>query len=457
MKTSCRLRNRASVLFIGSCVGLAALAVSPQLAVATLPQAGDVVFGLNNSDPLVTLELIRGPATAGSGTAQTSPWTMTPWMQIVRFDNYNGISHNANGNLLGVNFGTSATGGEIYSLATTGSDPVPAGQLIGDLDAAAPVGADPGAITQSRLGLLGVSPDNTKIALTTYDTATIITYDYTPGDTMGGGAALSNGQEAFGGFLTPGRTQGLVWKDNSTIVTFSDYGAIFETDAATLNTTQGGSITTPDDGQGGSLTANFTSLAYNPAVSQYMYALFGAFDGTSTVNRLYVLDPNSSYSLVKEVDLSTSLQTARDIAIGPGGDLFMTQFGGSSAGGAGIDIIPAANALNPATIADNSSLDWYLSTTTASFSGLDVGFGSGGEELPGDFDGDDDVDGADFLILQRGTPGTYGASDYADWEANFGTGVPSTASVAGVPEPSSLLLGLAAGGLLLLRRRRGRN
>jgi hypothetical protein len=61
--------------------------------------------------------------------------------------------------------------------------------------------------------------------------------------------------------------------------------------------------------------------------------------------------------------------------------------------------------------------------------------------LPGDFDADGRVDGADFLVWQRGeSPGGAVASDLVIWQIHFGTvGLPSTA-LASVPEPSPLLL-----------------
>lgn len=66
------------------------------------------------------------------------------------------------------------------------------------------------------------------------------------------------------------------------------------------------------------------------------------------------------------------------------------------------------------------------------------------EGAPGDFDGDGDVDGRDFLSWQRGvspngTPGgPVSAADLADWQENYGTG--GLASFGSVPEPSSLVL-----------------
>jgi hypothetical protein len=72
--------------------------------------------------------------------------------------------------------------------------------------------------------------------------------------------------------------------------------------------------------------------------------------------------------------------------------------------------------------------------------------------LDGDFNGDDIVDGRDFLAWQRGeSPNELSSSDLALWRDNYGTG--GLAAVASVPEPASmllLLLGIASG---TLRRR----
>jgi len=70
--------------------------------------------------------------------------------------------------------------------------------------------------------------------------------------------------------------------------------------------------------------------------------------------------------------------------------------------------------------------------------------------VAGDFDGDGDRDGADFLFWQRNP----GVGDLADWEANFGV-PPLSAITTSVPEPTSLLLALFASlGLPLCRRRK---
>ena len=82
-----------------------------------------------------------------------------------------------------------------------------------------------------------------------------------------------------------------------------------------------------------------------------------------------------------------------------------------------------------------------------------------------DFDNDNDVDGADFLIWQQnlgtGTTQSQGDADgdgdvdnddLGIWEGQYGV-VPLSAVSAAVPEPSSLLL-FVLGGLATLRRQR---
>ncbi len=71
---------------------------------------------------------------------------------------------------------------------------------------------------------------------------------------------------------------------------------------------------------------------------------------------------------------------------------------------------------------------------------------------PGDFDGDGDVDGADFLVWQR-TDGS--VSGLSDWQGNYGFGslAASAASNVAVPEPSSLLLCLGMGLILFSHRK----
>ena len=71
----------------------------------------------------------------------------------------------------------------------------------------------------------------------------------------------------------------------------------------------------------------------------------------------------------------------------------------------------------------------------------------------GQFDGDADFDGQDFLLWQQGFDARYDAEDLAEWQAAYGT-TPATASSAAVPEPTACLLLLCATGLVSLRRSR---
>jgi hypothetical protein len=83
-----------------------------------------------------------------------------------------------------------------------------------------------------------------------------------------------------------------------------------------------------------------------------------------------------------------------------------------------------------------------------------------------DFDGDDDVDGADFLIWQRGLGvgttqpagdaddnGSVNALDLAIWKAQFGGGAATPATVA-IPEPAAGALALSSLAGIFVRRRR---
>jgi hypothetical protein len=68
----------------------------------------------------------------------------------------------------------------------------------------------------------------------------------------------------------------------------------------------------------------------------------------------------------------------------------------------------------------------------------------GSVQLPGDYDGDHDVDGNDFLVWQRGqSPAPGSAADLSTWKANFGTAAQGAATSA-VPEPAGIVLTLLA-------------
>jgi hypothetical protein len=75
--------------------------------------------------------------------------------------------------------------------------------------------------------------------------------------------------------------------------------------------------------------------------------------------------------------------------------------------------------------------------------------------VPGDWDNDSDVDGNDFLIIQRGLGTQTTAADLATWKANFGR-TSAAPSIQAVPEPASatvaLVLSLCGWNLARTRR-----
>jgi len=66
--------------------------------------------------------------------------------------------------------------------------------------------------------------------------------------------------------------------------------------------------------------------------------------------------------------------------------------------------------------------------------------------LAGDFDGDQDVDGSDFLVWQQGgSPNPLSPADLTLWKDTFGNVAP--AAIAAVPEPSTTILFILAAAL----------
>ena len=74
--------------------------------------------------------------------------------------------------------------------------------------------------------------------------------------------------------------------------------------------------------------------------------------------------------------------------------------------------------------------------------------------LPGDFDLDGDVDGADFLLWQQGgSPDPLSAGDLAEWQSNYAPNPPAEVAAAAVPEPTSMCCLVLAIGAICLKRR----
>jgi hypothetical protein len=78
------------------------------------------------------------------------------------------------------------------------------------------------------------------------------------------------------------------------------------------------------------------------------------------------------------------------------------------------------------------------------------------EDVPGDYNGDGSVDAADYVVWRK-NPADFGGdpAGYTTWHTNFGSGgVGSGLGASAVPEPSALVLAVAALAIYALPRRR---
>ena len=382
-KGACCVAGLCSIQTPADCTGLTGvyLGDSTECAVPlTCPvavQAGDIAFGLSDPNQYYTAEQIRAGAKIGA-------WAQVGYLQSMEFDNANGGTHNAAGNLLALDYGgTQGTGlapdcasttlarqgGRLFSFATNGT---PGYQKLFDM-------AEPNRTILSgecsRLGGLSVSPDNHYVAMWGYDTSKLYVLAYNAGGApgTGSGASITNGW-AF----TPTNvsvqagTNGTAWLDNDTILLYTSQLSTGLTDIATVDFS-GGTFTETvrrSFNVGATGTSVFTDVEYNPAVSPYVFCSFSVFAGT-TQNRLTVIDP-SSWSQLKQIDLSdpNTLNTAREIALGPDNFLYISQYHST----AGAPFIDRIDATDPTTWTNNSTTDYYSGPTFASFNGLDVAF-----------------------------------------------------------------------------------
>jgi hypothetical protein len=128
-----------------------------------------------------------------------------------------------------------------------------------------------------------------------------------------------------------------------------------------------------------------------------------------------------------------------------------------------VDSIILRNAAVPA--ASTIYIDFLAVNRLGSIADLLVS----GPEDNADFDSDSDVDGADFLIWQRGfgqpgdradgnanpsVDGNVDAADLAVWRTQFGPGAPASIATSAVPEPTctALLAAIALASLAASRR-----
>jgi hypothetical protein len=146
--------------------------------------------------------------------------------------------------------------------------------------------------------------------------------------------------------------------------------------------------------------------------------------------------------------LYVELQGPSDNTTGIGASLFATLFAGTpqevtlrreantNAGTFNQSDLPVHFGLGTADIIDELRIRWPNGQMQTLF---DVGvdqYLTISIPNPGDFDGDGDVDGRDFLVWQRNPS----VGDLADWQSNYGAGATAGLSSSEVPEPASFAL-----------------
>lgn len=330
-------------------------------------QPGDISFGLNNGTATLTHEQVRGAAGAG---ALAGRWNDQPFVQSVEFDNAGGIAHNSAGNLLGLNFGTTLAGGDLYLFSTDGTD---VGTKILDFDGA---GGNP----LSRMAGLSFSPDNTKLAVYGADTGRVHIFTYNAGVSVGSGmgaTATFLKQSASLAPTTPTQTCGTAWLNNTTVLLHvvdanGTNSRLYSIDVTTMpdaTATLRATLAAPGGGN------MFCDVEYSNDIAPGLaFCSMGRNSGTTT-NRLTVVE-TTGWTIVDSVDYSTSSDTFREIGFGPDKRLYVSTFG-SDLNFLTIDADSSGTitAADIPLIPDNSSAPHYTSVTFASFNGMDVAFG----------------------------------------------------------------------------------
>ena len=170
-------------------------------------------------------------------------------------------------------------------------------------------------------------------------------------------------------------------------------------------------------------------------------------------------------STLPQANLNTSGTLDFDMSPSSSGQLSLTTGTATLAGTINVDFLSGAFAAGDIPLVSTSNAlvipggIGALSLTGTGIAGLSLALSGDGTDLlltggvgvPGDFDGDLDVDGDDFLFWQRNVGD---APNLALWQANYGTGG-LAAGVQAVPEPSSVVLLAGFAGLAGVARRRG--
>jgi hypothetical protein len=340
---------------------------------------GDIALGRSVASVATTALQARGGVQVGT-------WSRFAFLQSMEYDNAFNSPHNARGNLLALNFGaTPLLGGFLYSLSTNGTNN---GQQIFAFD-----GVSFGT-TATRVAGLSVSPNNQLAAVIGSDSGRVIVLGYDAGASAGTGAGasiLGAAETNSASFIfATGVSSGTEWLNDSTLIVFvnnyldAPLGTpaivtipVSGTQAAPVLGAPTFRLNTNDTGVPNG--SRFLSIAYNPAISPFLYTLSSGFVNPTSGTRLSVIDV-TTWTEVRSIDISTSLQTGREIAIGADRFLYLGQFSGAGTTHY-IDRLNldtnsngSIDAADAAALADNSTVDFLAKGTgpDSSFNGLDI-------------------------------------------------------------------------------------
>ena len=328
---------------------------------------GDIALGLSLGSKTRCNEHVRNSTKVGG-------WPSVAYLQSMEFDNFT-VPHAACGNLLAVDYGDGGLApgsppdcvdpnrpdeaGKIYNLATDGSNN---SQKVYDFNSLA------GGVECTRVSGLSVSPNNNYLACWGVDMSNLYVLAYNAGAAPGSGTGVPfiTTEWIYMGLGVPTASQGTAWLDPNTILVYNtDWVPGFTTlnrirfNGSTF--TLLGSLIVPVTNSGGSM---FTDVDYNSAVSPYVFCLFSNYTSPTASTYISAINP-SNWSIVKTLDISTVVETGREIALGPDGYLYIAQYRGY------IDRISVAN---PAGWTTAQVLDYYHLSEFAAYCGLDVAF-----------------------------------------------------------------------------------
>ncbi len=337
----------------------------------------DLVVGLSQVNIANTLQLYRG----GSTSALIPDAYNAAFIQSVEFDSLGGQKSNANGNLLGVNFGSTLPGGVIWAFPTQNLGAF-SGNVIGSFTDATTFthGSTTSSLPASRLSGVSVALDNSKIAVAGYDTGAIYVFDYA--NTGDGQATLSNGRAMNDGVnnSSSARTVGTTWLDATHVAVAQAVGTDVRVTVYEVTSTDVifvSSLTLPVGGAG----ANFTDIEFNPNVpaplNNKLIVSANSSDGGNPAvfsSTLWVIDapvgPAFTFGAAPAgIDYSSSTPSFREIALGSNGDLYVQQIGGT------VDRIAFNADLGTMFVANNGV---NFRGFSGSFSGMDIAAGTGG-------------------------------------------------------------------------------